>query len=494
MKANPANPGASEQPLRVLFIAAEADPLIKVGGLGDVAGSLPLALKNTAPEMDIRLAIPYYAAIHNENIPAKQVAFFPIASVNGPVEALVFETKIGDLPVYLIDGAPIAACQPVYGSNLEQDAEKFIFFSLACLYLPSHIDWAIDILHANDWHTAITIHELSLQKSKRPEFAGIKTLLTLHNLPFMGTGSKQALEKYAVSPARNPRMPGWARTLPLPMGLNASDKIVAVSPTYAREILTPEYGCDLQNFLQTRQKKLLGIVNGIDFHVWNPQDDVCLRTNYSFKTLAQRAKNKTNLQKEFELPQLLSVPLLTFIGRMDQQKGIDLAIEAMQSLQKQSWQAIFLGTGNKIIEDQVSSLKEQFPEQVRTVFRFDGPLSHRLYAGADMLLMPSRYEPCGLAQMIAMRYGCVPIARATGGLVDTIQDYEVNPEASTGFLYKGNDSKEFARAIQSAFQVYNQSEKWQLIQTNGMKQDNSWQNSAAQYYKLYRSMVKASRK
>ncbi|MHC1741143.1 MAG: glycogen synthase [Anaerolineaceae bacterium] len=478
----------ANKPISVLFISAEAEPFVKVGGLGDVAGSLPLSLKKLEPTLDIRLAIPFYPGIHKSNRPIRLVTRFPIQTIDGEVEALIYETALGDLPVYLIDGNPIAANKLVYGADFAADAEKFVFLSLACLYLPSQINWTIDILHANDWHTSVAIHALSLLKTEIPAFLHVKSVLTLHNLPFMGTGASDALAMFNIPAARNPRLPAWARTLPLPMGINSADKIVAVSPTYANEILTSGYGCDLQIFLQSKKKRLSGILNGIDIACWNPEDDKLIQSNYSSSILAPRSINKTFLQEEFDLEVNSKIPLLTFIGRMDRQKGIDIAIQALELNHSLPWQMIFLGTGDKTIEGSILELQSQFPNQIRSALRFDAPLSHQLYAGADMLLMPSRYEPCGLAQMIAMRYGCVPVANATGGLVDTIQPFLVESTNATGFLCNNSSAVAYSTVLASAIKAFGKSEIWSNIQINGMKQNNSWQKSAARYYELYRSL------
>ena len=478
-----------DHPLRILFIAAEADPLVKVGGLGDVAGSLPLAIKHSRPEIDIRLAIPFYPAIRQSGIEVKPVGSSQIRYQERLLDIQFFVTEKYDIPIYLIDGLPISQSGAVYGTNFEQDAEKFIFFSLAALKLPQVLHWQIDILQANDWHTAISLHAVRKMSEAFPEFASVKTILTLHNLPFMGTGSEKALEKFAVPPCRNPRMPSWAKQLPLPMGINSADKVVAVSPTYAQEIFTPEYGCDLQNFLLTKRTRIMGILNGIDYQIWDPQKDACLKQTFSAVTLEDRRENKRALQNEFSLPQEENIPLLTFIGRMDRQKGIDTILSAIRLLDTRNWQLIVLGTGDKMLEKEVTTLQQEYPEQIRTILRFDGALSHRLYAGADILLMPSRYEPCGLAQLIAMRYGCVPVAMATGGLVDTIVDFSKNPAHGTGFLCAEQDTHCYATTIQTALQIFLNQTDWRKIQENAMQQDFSWQISAKKYIELYHSIL-----
>ena len=481
--------------LNILFIAAEAHPFVKIGGLGDVAGSLPRALKDIGciqsndPKLDIRLAIPFYGVLHKPDFFPKKVASYSLDSLEGAVTVEVFETESQGIPVYLIAGKSISPDSPVYGSNFEKDAEKFIFFSLACLYLPLELNWPVDILHANDWHTAIAVHELRNKRKNYPQLSRVKSILTVHNLPFMGSGSEKALKKFMIAPARNPRMPKWARSLPLPMGLNAADRIVAVSPTYAKEIQEPGYGCDLQNFLKTKAARITGILNGIDANLWDPQQDQLITQLFSKDSLENRTVNKKSLQDEFRFKTDSEIPLLTFIGRMDPQKGVDLVITSLKTLRHLPWQIIFLGTGDKQLELSLLQLQSEFPEKVRAILRFDSPLSHRLYASADMLLMPSRYEPCGLAQIIAMRYGCIPVARATGGLNDTILDVQDNPNTGTGFLSAEVDAIVFAKSVKSALSVFQKKNRWQAIQLTAMSQDFSWQKSAKQYLKIYQELV-----
>lgn len=482
--------------LNVLFIASEADPLVKIGGLGDVAGSLPLAMKRlteadaTLPRLDIRLALPYYGQLKKQGLPAQKIGEFSLSTADIPLPVQVYETSLQGLSLYLIDSELINPAAPVYGSDFAADAKKFIFFSLACLQLPGFLNWQIDILHANDWHTAVSLHQLKLRTKEEPALRSIHSVLSVHNLPFMGTGSEDGLAYFKVPPARNPRMPKWARSLPLPMGLNAAERIIAVSPSYAQEIMTPEYGCDLQDFLITRKARISGIVNGIDPEVWNPQTDEWLNSPFSEQSLDKRAANKRALQKELNLPESEDTPLLAFIGRMDRQKGIDLAMEALKNLKTLPWQMIFLGTGNPQIEADLLTLQEHFPDQIRLALRFDAALSHRIYAGADILLMPSRYEPCGLAQMIAMRYGCIPVARATGGLIDTITNYTSQPNAATGFLFEGNDGKALAKVLKQALKQFLKKEDWRKLQLNAMHADFSWQNSARDYLQTYIELVK----
>lgn len=480
--------------LLVIFMAAEADPLIKVGGLGDVAGSLPIYLKKVdcideeKVTLDVRLIIPYHSGITGKYRKQKPVAEFWIPKNKSREKAKAYRIVLDNLIVYLIDGNAISSTKSVYSRDQEVDGKKFTFFSLACLHLVEQLGLKPDILHANDWHTALTLHARTRSNEDGNGKKKPGRVITLHNLPFMGAGSEESMKEYLVAPSLSPDLPRWARTIPLPMGLSAADTIVAVSPNYAREIQTKEFGCGLQGYLKKNNGKLLGIINGLDYEVWNPEKDVHLQQKYSWETLELRSENKKSLQAEFNLPCKENIPLIILISRMDLQKGIDLAIEAISELGSQDWQAIFLGSGDPEIERKVLNLEKEFPMKFRAAIRFDSSLSHRMYSGGDMLLMPSRYEPCGLSQLIALRYGCIPIARDTGGLADTIQ---VKAKSGrTGYLFKEAKVEGLKSTIQKALRDYGNKMQWMEIQQRGMKMDFSWNNSAMEYARLYLSLQK----
>jgi starch synthase len=479
----------TEKSLRILFAAAEADPIVKVGGLGDVTGSLPQALRALSQAqargytLDIRLALPYHAAVSSTLNPAHLVAEFSVPHPAGRIPAQAFLVETRDVPVYLIQGDPIRIEPGVYSLDTRKDGEKYTFFSLAILELAQALDWQPHILHAHDWHTALSVHALHLRKAE-PFFSETRSVLTVHNLPFMGGGTQAALSAYGIPAVNDSRLPEWGGYQPLPMGLAHADFITTVSPTYAQEILTPEFGSGLQDFLQMRAGTLAGILNGLDEQSWDPQTDTALAQPYSAANLALRAANKQALQREMGLPEAPEVPLLIFIGRMDWQKGVDLAVEALRQTASESWQAILLGTGDPNLQSTVQGLETEFSDRIKAAIRFDAKLSRRMYAGADMLVMPSRYEPCGLAQMIAMRYGCVPVARATGGLRDTIID-GVHPSSSTGYLFEQASPEALAGALRRALADYHDCQAWQARQTFGMQQDFSWRRSAESYAALY---------
>jgi starch synthase len=480
----------TKKAINVLFIAAEAEPFVKVGGLGDVAGSLPLKIHKIGASLpfvgsiDIRMALPFYGEIKRQNLPLVELSRFPIITGENLIETTIYSYSHQGMTVYFIDGAPIDPDSPVYGKNFVADAEKFIFFSLACLELPRVLDWQVDVLHANDWHTAIAIHQLANSKSKDTFLAKPKTILTLHNLPFMGNGSCDALKKYGISPSIEPTLPAWAKELPLPMGLAAADRIVAVSPTYARELLTSDFGCGLDGFFVANQEKICGILNGIDQAKWDPLTDSHIKKNYSQDSIANKGINKAAIQQEMGFKVNPTIPLLIVISRMDPQKGVDIAIEGLRLCHQENWQAVFLGCGDAKLENAVKALAKDFPRKVCAQMTFDLALSHRLYAGADILLMPSRYEPCGLTQLIAMRYGCVPVAHATGGLVDTIRDHRDQPPGN-GYLFYSVSAPDFAQTLKAAIDDYCKSEEWGEIMQEGMQSDYSWENSAHKYIDLY---------
>lgn len=477
--------------VNVLFVAAESEPFVKIGGLGDVAGALPAAIHHIAKQhpdshpIDIRVALPYHQAIKKKGFQVEFLGEFPVAKKEETIPCQVYRCADSEYPIYFLDGAPIAAELQVYSLITSEDGEKYVFFSLAALGLADFLNWRLDILHANDWHTAIAIYALKEFAKHSAPLARTKTLHNLHNLPFMGYGIQQSLTDYGLPPTQNTLLPDWARHAPLPLGLLHADKIVAVSPNYAKEILTPEFGCGLEDFLKTRKSALTGIINGLNTTLWDPENDPHIQRNFSDQSLSMRLENKRALQSIIKLSEDDRVPLMTLISRMDPQKGIDIALKGLAYCQELPWQAIILGTGTPFVENLARELETRFPERVRAVIDYDNKLAHQLYAGADMFLMPSRYEPCGLSQMIAMLYGCVPIARKTGGLADTILPVSRQVDGGTGFLFAKPYPSAFADAVTRAIRYFNQPELWENIQRNGMKMDFSWENSAQKYIDIY---------
>lgn len=473
--------------IKVLFLAAEADPFVKVGGLGDVAGSLPRALRALPPELtgnievDVRLALPFHPVLRSRAVSLRSIAPFPMKHAGEEILVEAFETTHAGLPVYFIGGGAIDSSGSVYSSNPETDGEKYTFFSLAALELIKQLDWHPDVVHANDWHTALTAYGLLVQHWQEGQPRPV-SVITVHNLPFLGPDVNQILDAYEI-PLAQTDLPDWARRKPMPLGLWSADAIVAVSPTYADEMLSPEYGAGLDEFLKTRRENLSGILNGLDIGSFDPATDEDIAMQFSSETLAGRELNKVALANRVGLASDLSVPLLGVVSRMESQKGIDLVLDGLRKLEKIPWQAVILGTGDPKLEEAARKLSEDFPERVHIEARYDAKLARLIYAGSDIFLMPSRYEPCGLSQMMAMRYGCVPVVRAVGGLHDTVTDGE------TGFVFIKPNLKDFVATTRRALKMYNDKEAWRTMQKNGMSQDFSWTQSALKYFKLYQRLI-----
>ena len=483
-----------EKVLRVLYVASEAGPFIKIGGLGDVAGTLPPALSQLSVEetkgwkLDIRLVIPYHQAVAEKYNFGPPITKLKLVRKSGDISMDVFESEIDGMPVYFLDGPLITEPDTIYSFRPEEDMEKFAVFSFGVLELCRSLNWQPHILNANDWHTALSVFALKQLRRRDVFFRKTHSVFTVHNLPYMGAECKPLLKDFACRIPYYFQLPRWGRSFAMPLGLVAADQINAVSPNYSKESQEAEFGCSLEKFLSRRSDRISGIVNGLDVKSWDPKTDSALVQNYDMFNLADRSANKLALLKEFGLKEDLSIPLVIVVSRMDHQKGMSVAFEGLRKLADEDWQAIILGTGAEQIEAEARELEKEFPERVRAVIAFDGALARRMYAGGDMILLPSRYEPCGLTQLIGMRYGCVPVAHAVGGFADTIVDNR-DQDSWTGFLFRENTADMLSEMLHVAFGVFQQTATWQIIQKNGMMQDFSWKRSALKYLELYLSVA-----
>lgn len=477
--------------IHVLYLAAEAEPLVKIGGLGDVAGTLPVAINRLASENDIqieiRVAIPFHQVIKEKGYPISFIGSYILNSAKGPEEVRVYQYNSGGTIIYLLDGHPVQYSPVPYSNDIKADAEKYIFFSLAAVHLPEFLNWPVDILHANDWHSALAVY--ALKKVDGHIDHEIKTILSVHNLPYMGNGLEATEFDYGIPEYHHPNLPGWARKLPLPMGLAATDLIIPVSPGYAEEIQTPEYGCGLESFFSHRKEHIAGIINGIDTSIWDPASDPSIPAPFSKDTLENKEKNKRILQSNLSLHVDQRIPTMAVISRLDYQKGIDLIVDALYRLNLPcDWQCILLGTGDPYLEMRIRSLEKDKPNQVRGIFEFDPNLAHLIYAGADIFLMPSRYEPCGISQMISQRYGTIPIARSTGGLKDTIIN-RTDSDKGTGYLFDDLNAMVFASKVTRAISDYQNQDSWTSTMKRAMEQDFSWDLSARKYIHVYQQLI-----
>lgn len=476
--------------MHVLFASAEAAPFAKVGGLGDVSGALPPALRDLAlGELDIRIIMPFHAVVKKQSPPHRLIGNFTFEASGRFIATDLFVSQINDVPVYLLDNEFINHDSPVYHGDWTLDGLKYGTFSLALLEAARYLDWKIDILHANDWHTALSVYALKTTYAEDPFFAGVQTILSVHNLPFNGWGSQEAMSSLGFEPSSDPDLPAWAKFTPLPLGLSAADKVIAVSPNYAREILTPEFGCGMEDYLQKHSGKVIGILNGIDESKWDPAADKALSSNFDLDNMEGKLKNKLDLQKALGFDVNPDIPLLTTVSRMDRQKGIPSILKVLPNLIEQPWQFALLGTGDPELEQQANELCAKFPERIACIFKYDDIIARMLYASGDIFLMPSLYEPCGLSQMFAMRYGNLPVATNTGGLADSILDYSANPASATGFLYSQKNDEGLDRALQLALSVYEDKSSWTIMRRNAMSKSFSWRLSAGKYLDVYRTLL-----
>jgi len=468
--------------VRVLFLAAEAAPLVKVGGLGDVVGSLPKAL--AALGHDARVAIPGYGAIDWLRHPAGLRATLRVPHSGGNQTAEIYETRPEGLPIYLVTGFPIPKDRRVYGSGIGEDGPKFIFFSLAGLWATQALGWKPDIVHAHDFHASAAIYWLATEGRRNEFFRSVASVLTIHNLVHTGEGAGRFLGAYGIAKSDSISfLPERFRDSLLALGILHAERLSAVSPTYAREILTPEHGHGLEGVLRARQEKLAGILNGIDTDLWNPAADSALVQTYDAKSLQRRTENKAALQEEAGLASEARAPLLAVVSRLDAQKGLDIALPLLSWWLERGGQFLLLGTGDPALEWEFALLERAYPGRASVRLRFDARFSRRIYAGADLLLIPSRYEPCGLTQMIAMRYGTVPVARRTGGLADTVTD--VGEPGGTGIMFDQPNPGALGHALERALSVYADEGAWADLQRRGMEKDFSWERSARAYVALY---------
>ena len=468
--------------MKVLFLAAEAAPFVKVGGLGDVAGSLPPAL--AALGHDVRLAIPGYGAIDWPRFQPKPVGSFDVPHAGGTEPGRIWEVE-SEVPVWLLTGPPVPKDQGIYSSSIAEDARKFLFFSLGALAACRALDFRPDVIHANDWHTGPAVYRVATSGRASSFFLDTATVYTIHNLPYTGRGAGPYLAQYGIpaSPALA-LLPDWARDSMLGIGLATADYLTTVSPTYAREIQTPDGGHGLDATLRARGDRLRGVLNGIDVRAWDPATDPALAARFDSTSIEKRTANRVALAEEAGLAADPNSFLLGMVSRLDSQKGFDIALPALLRWLETGGQLVALGSGDPAIERGLAELELRFPGRASVRLRFDPPYARRIYGGADGILIPSRYEPCGLTQMLAMRYGAVPIARRTGGLADTIVD--VGDAGGTGVLFDGYDPVSLAHALDRVVRVYAHPESWLELQRRGMEKDFSWDRSAEEYEGIYR--------
>jgi len=470
---------------RVLMVASEAAPYAKTGGLADVVGSLPAALQAQGEE--VAVVIPRYGSISLKN--ARRVYDrLSIYLGRDRFDTAIYQTPAA-FPVYLVDCPPLFERKGFYGeSGLDypDNQIRFAVFCRAALSIARGF-FRTDIFHCHDWQSGLVPAYLRTSFATDPTFIGCKTLFTIHNLGYQGLFPPSALAEAALDPSvyRPDGMEFFGRISYIKGGIAFADALGTVSPTYAREIQTPEYGFGLDGALRARAGVLTGILNGVDYREWDPETDPLIPAHYSADNIGGKRVCKEHLLREFGLPgEAIDRPLLGIVSRFTRQKGADLLAEMASRMVAENAYLVALGTGDPEYEAFFRGLMAEYPERIAVRIGFDNPLAHRIEAGADIFLMPSYYEPSGLNQMYSLRYGTVPVVRATGGLDDTIED-------GTGFKFAEYSGVALLGAVQAAIRAFADPEGWRQIMRRGMKKDFSWNVSAAAYAALYRRLLGA---
>ena len=472
---------------KILFVTSEVHPLIKTGGLADISGSLPKALAELGE--DVRIIMPNYQAIKT----TEDIRYLSTIHVNN-CAVNILETKLpgNGVIVWLVDfpaffNFPGNPYVDEHGKPWANSADRFALFCRVAVEVAmnrSYLDWKPDIVHCNDWQSGLVPALLSLEYS-RPA-----TVFTIHNMAYQGIFPRTTYQSLNL-PGQlwNPGGIEFHDMLSfLKGGLIFADRITTVSPTYAKEIQTAEFGYGLEGVLSHRKHFLSGITNGIDCDHWNPETDSNIVQTYSHTTLAKKLANKTALQERLSLPVDKNIPLFGLISRLVEQKGIDLILECLPEMLSHPLQFVLLGSGNKGYEQRLHNFAEAHPDKISITIGYDETLAHLIEAGSDIFLMPSRFEPCGLNQIYSQRYGTLPIVRKTGGLADTVIDTlpeTLNNNTATGFVFNEANAGTLMEAIKRSLILYGHPKTWKQLQINGMKRDYSWNKSAHQYLTLY---------
>jgi len=475
--------------MKILFVASEVAPLAKTGGLADVAGALPLALKRLGH--DVRIIMPCYGSIA-EKFTTEATPWSVQLLINGLWQEGQFrQTELQGVPVYLLDHSDYFHRDGLYGTaegDYPDNGERFGFFCRAVLDLLPRLGFAPDAIHLNDWQTGVIPVLLKTERRFDPFFAATGTLFTIHNLGYQGLFDQKILGGLGLNPALKSidglEYYGW--TSFLKGGIFFSDIVTTVSPTYCREIQQPEQGLGFDGILRHIRHRLFGILNGLDCELWDPQNDNALAAPFHAGDLRGKTTNKRALQKELGLKVMPGKPLLAMVTRLVTQKGLDLVEAVWDELLQRDLQLVILGTGDRHYMDWFAARAKLNPDQVAIRLAFDDGLARRIYAGSDLFLMPSHYEPCGLGQMIALRYGSLPLVRHTGGLADTVRDPQLAPLQANGFSFMTVSPEALLATLDRSLDVFKDRKAWLKMVKCGMQENFSWEQSAQQYLVHYR--------
>ena len=473
--------------MNILYVAAEAAPFIKTGGLADVAGSLPLSIKKLGH--DIRVVLPLHSTIKQEyKDKMKKIGEYYV-DLNWRSQYVgIMTLKLNNVVFYFLDNEYYFNREHPYGEF--DDGERYAYFSKAVTMLPKEIDFKPHVIHSNDWHSALVnlfVHEF--EKGDK-YYSDIKKVFTIHNLKYQGIFSPSVLgEIMGVSDEylSEDSIKYYDSINYMKAGIVYSDAITTVSKSYADEIKYGFFGEGLEGVLSYHSHKLTGIINGIDYDVFNPKKDPNIVYNYDYTNVKDKYKNKRELQKTYKLPQKKNIPIISIVSRLVDMKGIDLISHIIDELMQLDIQIIVLGTGDEKYEELFKHFQDRYPSKLSANIYFSETEAHKIYAGSDIFLMPSMIEPCGLSQLISLRYGTVPIVREVGGLKDTVISYNKYTNEGNGFTFKNYNAHELLFKIKEAVDIYKKDKKtWESMIVRGMKSDNSWEHSSKEYIELYK--------
>lgn len=478
--------------MKVLLVASEAYPFIKTGGLGYTIGSLPKALKKK--DIDVRVVIPKYKNIDSSLKEQMEFVKWFNVKLNWRNQYCgIFKCDKDNVTYYLVDNEYYFNRDEKYG--YDDDAERFGFFDKAILELIDEIGWYPDIIHCNDWQTGMLPVIYKQEYKQKENYENIKTIFSFHNMMFKGVFPPTVLNDifdYNMDLFNDGSLEFYGGVSYMKAGLNFADKITTVSNTYANEVKTPQYGEKLDGLLREKESNIKGVLNGLDYDEYNPRRDPNIYKVFDSEDCIKcKQVNKLNLQRDLSLPINKDIPMLGVVSRLNNQKGLELIINIADKLLQHNIQLVILGTGDKQYEEHFKGLESRYKDKVSTNIKYDNKLAHKIYASCDMLLKPSLLEPCGLGQLIALRYGTVPIGRETGGLKDTISPYNKYTGKGNGFSFTNFNANELWMIIEYALEIYKDKKSWSSIVEQAMNSDYSWEKSAGEYSELYKEVIEA---
>ncbi|PIU42441.1 MAG: glycogen synthase GlgA [Candidatus Omnitrophica bacterium CG07_land_8_20_14_0_80_42_15] len=483
--------------LKIVLVSSEVAPFAKTGGLADVAGSLPLALKGLG--CDIKVFLPYYRQAKKQDFGIKLFKKNIITKVGSEdINFSLYHCEKENVDFYFIEKDDYYDRDFLYGtstSDYPDNAMRFAFFASAVLSSIVAMNFKPDVIHCNDWQTALIPFDLRNRLQNVKVFKNTHTLFTIHNLAYQGLFARDVAYQLGIGDEffTPDTLEFYGKLSFMKSGILYSDAVSTVSRGYSHEILTPEFGCGLDGLLNIRRNDLYGIVNGVNYSDWDPKIDKNIKANYDETNLGDKAKCKKDLLSLAKLKSSLEAPLLGVITRLAEQKGIDIIADSIEEIIGFGCNLVILGMGDEKYHNLLTELSKKYPKNIAVKIGFDNVLAHKIEAGCDMFLMPSRFEPCGLNQMYSLKYGTIPIVRAVGGLDDTITDYTQNKREGNGFKFNQANKDDFMNAFKRALSTYKNKKEWEKLVLKVMGLDFSWEQSAKEYTRVYKTIMKVEK-